>query len=225
MISFDNVGFRYGVGPEVLRDINMTLEGGSFHFLTGPSGAGKSTLLKLMHLSLRPTRGYMTIFDQDVATLRRRQIPPVRRRIGMVFQDFRLLEHLSVFDNTALPLRLAGTREKHVTRDVTEILKWVGLGDAMQASPRALSGGEQQRVAIARAVVARPSVLLADEPTGSVDDTIGRRIMRLFEELHRLGTAVIIATHNGGLVERFPHPRLELSEGRLVRLPGLGLPR
>jgi cell division transport system ATP-binding protein len=224
MISFDNVGFRYGVGPEVLRDINITLEAGSFHFLTGPSGAGKSTLLKLMHLSQRPTRGFMTIFDADVHALRRREIPPIRRRIGMVFQDFRLLQHLSVFDNAALPLRLAGVREKHVQRDVTEMLKWVGLGDAMHASPHALSGGEQQRVAIARAVVGRPGLLLADEPTGSVDDAIGRRIMRLFEELHRLGTAVVIATHNAGLIERFPHPKLELRDGTLVRLPGLGTP-
>jgi len=219
MISFDNVGFRYGVGPEILRDISITLEAGSFHFLTGPSGAGKSTLLNLMHLSLRPTRGLLTVFDKDIGALRRRDLPPLRRRIGMVFQDFRLLDHLSVFDNAALPLRLVGTREKHVRRDVTEILEWVGLGRELNVSPRALSGGEQQRVAIARAVVARPSVLLADEPTGSVDEEIGRRIIRLFEELHRLGTAVVIATHNWDLVDRFPHPRLELNDGQLVRLP------
>ena len=219
MISFDNVGFRYGVGPEILRDISITLEAGSFHFLTGPRGAGKSTLLNLMHLSLRPTRGLLTVFDKDIGALRRRDLPPLRRRIGMVFQDFRLLDHLSVFDNAALPLRLVGTREKHVRRDVTEILEWVGLGRELNVSPRALSGGEQQRVAIARAVVARPSVLLADEPTGSVDEEIGRRIIRLFEELHRLGTAVVIATHNWDLVDRFPHPRLELNDGQLVRLP------
>jgi len=218
MISFDNVGFRYGIGPEILRDISITLEAGSFHFLTGPSGAGKSTLLNLMHLSLKPTRGFLTVFDKDVGLLRRHQMPPLRRQIGMVFQDFRLLDHLSVFDNAALPLRLVGTRERHVRRDVTEILEWVGLGDALHASPRALSGGEQQRVAIARAVVARPTLLLADEPTGSVDEVIGRRIIRLFEELHRLGTAVVIATHNWDMVERFPHPRLELNDGRLVRL-------
>jgi len=187
--------------------------------LTGPRGAGKSTLLNLMHLSLRPTRGLLTVFDKDIGALRRRDLPPLRRRIGMVFQDFRLLDHLSVFDNAALPLRLVGTREKHVRRDVTEILEWVGLGRELNVSPRALSGGEQQRVAIARAVVARPSVLLADEPTGSVDEEIGRRIIRLFEELHRLGTAVVIATHNWDLVDRFPHPRLELNDGQLVRLP------
>jgi cell division transport system ATP-binding protein len=219
MISFDNVGFRYGVGSEILSDISITLEAGTFHFLTGPSGAGKSTLLGLMHLRLRPTRGSLAIFDKDVSVFGRQDAPALRRRIGMVFQNFRLLDHLNVFDNTALPLRLTGMRERQIKRDVTEMLEWVGLGAAMNASPAALSGGEQQRVAIARAVVGRPSLLLADEPTGSVDDEIGHRIMRLFEELHRLGTAVVIATHNWNLIERFPHPRLELAEGRLVRLP------
>jgi cell division transport system ATP-binding protein len=216
MISFDNVGFRYGVGPEILQDISLNLEAGSFHFLTGPSGAGKSTLLNLMHLSLRPTRGVISIFGNDVGALRRRRMPAIRRRIGMVFQNFRLLDHFSVFDNVALPLRLAGTGEREVRRDVGEILEWVGLGDALNASPRALSGGEQQRVAIARAVVNRPGLLLADEPTGSVDEAIGQRVMRLFEELNRLGTAVVIATHSRSLVERFPHPTIELSGGHLL---------
>lgn len=216
MISFDNVGFRYGVGPEVLRDVSVKLEAGSFHFLTGASGAGKTTLLNLIHLSLKPTRGFLTILGHDVGSLKRRRMPTVRRQIGMVFQDFRLLDHISVFDNVALPLRLADLGERQIRRDVNEILGWVGLGDAMEASPRALSGGEQQRVAIARAVVSRPSILLADEPTGSVDETIGARIMRLFEELHRLGTAVVIATHSPLLLERFPHPRLELADGALV---------
>ncbi len=216
MISFDNVGFRYGVGPEVLRDVSVTLEAGSFHFLTGASGAGKTTLLNLIHLSLKPTRGFLTVLGNDVGTLKRRRMPTVRRQIGMVFQDFRLLDHITVFDNVALPLRLADLSERQIRRDVNEILTWVGLGDATEASPRALSGGEQQRVAIARAVVSRPTILLADEPTGSVDETIGARIMRLFEELHRLGTAVVIATHNPMLLERFPHPRLELIDGTLT---------
>jgi cell division transport system ATP-binding protein len=222
MITFDNVGFRYGAGPEILHDVSLTLEAGSFHFLTGGSGAGKSTLLNLMHLSLRPSRGFLSIFGQDVGTMRRRKKPPLRRQIGIVFQDFRMLDHISVFDNVALPLRLAGERERQIRRDVTEILEWVGLGDSLDASPRALSGGEQQRVAIARAVVGRPRLLLADEPTGSVDETIAHRVMRLFEELHRLGTAVVIATHNWNLVERFPHARLELTNGRVVRLPAAG---
>jgi cell division transport system ATP-binding protein len=220
MISFDNVGFRYGVGPEILRDVSVTIEAGSFHFLTGPSGAGKSTLLNMMHLGLRPTRGFLSILGQDVGTLSRRKAPALRRQIGMVFQDFRLLGHMSVFDNVALPLRLAGVREREIRRDVAEIVQWVGLGDAMRASPRALSGGEQQRVAIARAVVARPGLLLADEPTGSVDEAIGQRIIRLFEELHRLGTAVVIATHNQSLIDRFPHALLQLADGQLIRQPG-----
>jgi cell division transport system ATP-binding protein len=220
MISFDNVGFRYGVGPEILHDVSVSIEPGSFHFLTGASGAGKTTLLNMMHLSLRPTRGFLSVFGQDVGALRRGRMPALRRQIGMVFQDFRLLDHVSVFDNVALPLRLAGEKEREIRRDVTAILEWVGLGDALQASPRALSGGEQQRVAIARAVVARPGILLADEPTGSVDETIGQRILRLFEELNRLGTAIVIATHNNSLIERFPHAKLELSDGNLVRLPG-----
>ncbi len=219
MISFDNVGFRYGVGPEILRDVSVTLEAGSFHFLTGASGAGKTTLLNLIHLSLKPTRGFLTVLGNDVGTLKRRRMPTVRRQVGMVFQDFRLLDHITVFDNVALPLRLADLGERQIRRDVNEILTWVGLGDATEASPRALSGGEQQRVAIARAVVSRPSILLADEPTGSVDETIGARIMRLFEELHRLGTAVVIATHNPLLLERFPHSRLELVDGTLMPSP------
>lgn len=217
MISFENVGFRYGVGPEVLRDVSLSIATGSFHFLTGPSGAGKSTLLSLMHLRLRPTRGLLTVFGHEAGALKRRDSPALRRRIGVVFQDFRLLDHLSVFDNVALPLRLERMREREIKQNVTEILAWVGLGDVLGASPRALSGGEQQRVAIARAVVNRPSLLLADEPTGSVDETIGHRIMRLFEELHRLGTSVVIATHSPALIERFPHPRLELADGRVFR--------
>jgi cell division transport system ATP-binding protein len=224
MISFDNAAFQYGAGPEILRDISLTLEAGSFHFLTGPSGAGKSTLLNLIHLGLRPTRGYFSLFGEEVTTLPRRKMPALRRRIGVVFQDFRLLDHLSVFDNVALPLRLAGRRERDIKRDATEILEWVGLGDSLGAGPRSLAGGQQQRVAIARAVVNRPAILLADEPTGSLDETIGARVIRLFEELNRLGTAVVIATHNPALFERFPHARLALADGQLVRFPAAGQP-
>ena len=138
MILFDNVGYRYGIGPEVLHDISMSIEAGSFHFLTGPSGAGKSTLLALMHLRLKPTRGFLTVFGQDAGSLKRRDKPALRQRIGSIFQDFKLLDHLSVFDNVALPLRLGRERDRETDRNVTEILRWVGLGDAMHASPRAL---------------------------------------------------------------------------------------
>ena len=225
MITFENVGFRYGVGPEILRNVSVTIEPGSFHFLTGPSGAGKSTLLGLMHLRLIPTHGLLTIFGQEIAALKRRDRPAIRRRIGAVFQDFSLLDHLSVFDNVALPLRLEGRKERDLRQDVTELLRWVGLGDAMEARPRALSGGEQQRMAIARAIIARPALLLADEPTGSVDETMGNRILRLFEELHRLGTAIVIATHNRALVERFPHRRLQLIDGHIYRDDRIEAPR
>jgi cell division transport system ATP-binding protein len=217
MIRFEEVGFRYGNGPEILRDVDLDLAPGSFHWLVGASGAGKSTLLKLLHLADRPTRGRVEAFGEDLSALRRRHLPKLRRQIGMVFQDFRLLDHLTVFDNVALPLRLARVRDSAVRKDVGEMLDWVGLGDVADADPRTLSGGQQQRVAIARAVVARPLLLLADEPTGSVDEATGTRILRLFQELHRLGTTVLVATHNELLLERFPHPVLRLEDGQLVQ--------
>ncbi|HET7594928.1 MAG TPA: ATP-binding cassette domain-containing protein, partial [Stellaceae bacterium] len=178
---------RYGAGPEVLRDINMRLPPGSFHFLTGPSGAGKSTLLKLMYLAERPSRGLISLFDREIATTPRRELPALRRRIGVVFQDFRLIDHLSAFDNAALPLRVSGLAESQIREHVAELLSWVGLADHLDAKPATLSGGQQQRVAIARAVISRPSLLLADEPTGNVDDEMALRLLRLFEEMNKLG--------------------------------------
>ena len=218
MVRFENVGMRYGPGPEVLRDVTFMLEAGSFTFLTGPSGAGKTTLLKLMYLGDAPSRGLITMFGYDLAIARRREFPALRRRIGVVFQDFRLLNHLSAFDNVALPLRIAGKRPADYRRDVEELLSWVGLGDRLNANPPTLSGGEQQRVAIARAVVGRPDLLLADEPTGNVDPEIGQRLIRLFEELNRLGTTVLIATHDRGLIERTRAREMRLVDGRLVEL-------
>ena len=215
MVRFENVGMRYGAGPEILRDITFHLELGSFHFLTGSSGAGKSSLLKLMYLADRPSRGLISLFDRDIATTPRRDMPGLRRRIGVVFQDFRLIDHLSAFDNAALPLRVAGIDEAQIKEHVTELLSWVGLGDHLNARPPTLSGGQQQRVAIARAVIRRPSLLLADEPTGNVDEELAVRLMRLFEELNKLGTTLVIATHNQSLVERFDHPHLHLSNGEL----------
>jgi len=219
MVRFENVGMRYGPGPEVLRDVTFALEAGSFTFLTGPSGAGKTTLLKLMQLCEPPSRGLISLFGHDLATARRKSFPAIRRRIGVVFQDFRLLDHLSAFDNVSLPLRLAGRRAEDYARDVEELLTWVGLGERMRARPPTLSGGEQQRVAIARAVVARPDLLLADEPTGNVDAEIGERLIRLFGELNRLGTTVLIATHDRSLLEALPKAReMRLVDGRLVEL-------
>ncbi len=215
MVRFENVGMRYGSGPEILRDISMSLAPGSFHFLTGPSGAGKSSLLKLMYLAERPSRGLVNLFGKDIATLPRQELPPLRRRIGVVFQDFRLIDHLSAVDNVSLPLRVAGLPEEEIRSHVTELLRWVGLADHLNARPATLSGGQQQRVAIARAVISRPSLLVADEPTGNVDEDMGFRLLRLFDELNRLGTTMVVATHNERLVARFNHPRLHLENGEL----------
>ena len=216
VVRFENVGMRYGTGPEVLRDLSFSLEPASFHFLTGPSGAGKSSLLKLLYLARLPSRGLITLFGRDVATIARADMPELRRQVGVVFQDFRLLNHLSVFDNVALPLRITGLREATARKHVVELLTWVGLADSLDARPPTLSGGQQQRVAIARAVISRPSLLLADEPTGNVDDAIAVRLLYLFEELNRLGTTVVIATHNNALVSRFDRPHMRLESGSLT---------
>ena len=216
ILRFAGVGLRYGRGEEVLREVSFELEAGSFHFLTGPSGAGKSSLLKLIYRAERPSRGLITLFGQDLAVLPRPQLPLLRRRIGVVFQEFRLLDHLSAFDNAALPLRLAGAAPKTYRDDVAEMLTWVGLGSKLHAMPATLSGGEKQRLAIARAVMGRPDILLADEPTGNVDHEMGLRILRLFVELNRLGTTVLIASHDLDLVARSGMPELRLDQGRLT---------
>ena len=214
IIRLENVGLRYGPGPEVLRDISLNLAPGSFHFLTGASGAGKSSLLRLLFLGLRPTRGRVTLFGHDIARTKRYQLPALRRRIGVVFQEFRLLDHLSTLDNVALPLRVRGVREPEIARHVPELLSWVGLEDHMYSKPPTLSGGQKQRVAIARAVIGRPDLLLADEPTGNVDDHIAQRLLYLFEELNKLGATVLVATHNEQLIQQFSyHPRLHIEDG------------
>lgn len=215
MIRFEHVGLRYGIGPEVLSDIGFLLQPGSFHFLCGPSGAGKSSLLSLLYLGRKPTRGVVSMFGQNVAQVPRAQRAAMRQKIGVVFQDFRLLGHLSAFDNVALPLRLSGRPEKEVRNNVRELLEWVGLGDSMHVLPDTLSGGQQQRIAIARAVINRPKLLLADEPTGNLDDEIGYRLMTLFEQLNRMGTTILVATHNQQMMERFGHQRLILEKGSL----------
>src|SRR6201990_739295 len=215
LVRFENVGLRYGPGAEILRDLSFHIEPHSFQFLTGPSGAGKSSLLRLLFLSIKPTRGLITAFGSDVATMTKEELATHRRRIGIVFQDFRLLDHMTTYENVALPFRVMGRDEDTYRREVIDLLKWVGLGDRMDALPPILSGGEKQRAAIARAVISRPQLLLADEPTGSVDPTLGRRLLRLFIELNRLGTAVIIATHDITLMDQYEARRLVLHQGRL----------
>jgi cell division transport system ATP-binding protein len=218
LLQFANVGLRYDIGPEILRDITFSIEPGTFHFLTGRSGAGKTSLLRMMFLGLTPTRGEIRLFGKDIGYLPHREWPSLRRRMGVVFQDFRLIDHLTAFENVALPLRIAGQAMSEFEADVKELLTWVGLGDRIDATPDSLSGGEKQRVAIARAVVAKPDLLLADEPTGNVDAEIGRRLLYLFAELNRLGTSVVIATHDRSLVELIDAPELRLEGGHLVRL-------
>jgi len=216
VIRFENVSMRYGRGPEVLTDIAFALPRGSFHFLTGPSGSGKSSILKLIYLAERAAGGRIELFGQDLAGLKRRSRPQIRRRIGVVFQDFRLLDHLSVFDNAALAPRIAGRKPSDYRGDVADLLAWVGLGEKIHAFPPALSGGEKQRLAIARAVINRPDLLIADEPTGNVDEAMGLRLLRLFLELNRVGTTVLIASHDSELVAKSGMPAIALAEGRLA---------
>ena len=216
IVQFDNVGLRYGSDREVLSDVSFTLHPGSFYFLTGASGAGKTSLLKLLYLAQRPSRGMIRMFGTDAITLPRERLPGFRRRIGVVFQDFRLVPHLSAFDNVALPLRVQGVPERDILRPVTDMLEWVQLADRIHALPAQLSGGEQQRVAIARAVIHRPELLIADEPTGNVDPEMAVKLLRLFEALNRIGTTVVVATHDVHLLKRVPDSLImRLDRGRL----------
>lgn len=215
MIRLENIGLSYDHATQVLRDVSFELRPGSFHFLTGPSGAGKTSLLRMMFLSLQPSHGRISLFDQDVTRISPAKRANLRRRIGIVFQDFRLLDHLTTWQNVALPLRVLGKKEAEYKEDVTDLLQWVGLGDRMHSAPSVLSGGEKQRAAIARAVIGKPELLLADEPTGNVDPQMARRLLRLFVELNRLGTSVVIATHDHQLMRHNKAPRLELHEGHV----------
>jgi len=217
IVSFENVELAYGDNPPILRDINFTLTQGSFHFLTGSSGAGKTSLLRIIFLAKRPTRGQVLLFGEPIASLPRRALANIRRKIGVVFQEFRLLEHLSIYENTALPLRVTGQKEAHYRATVLDLLDWVGLSHCLDATPSILSGGEQQRAAIARAVVSQPQIIIADEPTGNVDTQMGQRLMRLFIELNKLGTTILIATHDQHLWQAFDYPRLHLEAGTLAR--------
>ena len=214
---FDNVGLRYGTGKEILTDISFSLWPGSFYFLTGASGAGKTSLLKLLYLAQRPSRGIIRMFGSDVITMPRSRLPGFRRRLGVVFQDFRLVDHLSAFDNVALPLRIAGVDESELVQPVSDMLEWVGLAHRSEARPETLSGGEKQRVAIARAVIGRPDILLADEPTGNLDPATSVGIMRLLDRINRSGTTVVMATHDRSVVDTMRRRVIELDRGMIVR--------
>jgi cell division transport system ATP-binding protein len=215
LVRFENVGLRYGLGAEILRDLTFDIAPRSFQFLSGQSGAGKTTLLKLITAALKPTRGLVNLFGDDVSRMSKDKVTDIRRRIGIVHQDFKLLDHLTTYENVALPLRVQGKSEDNYRGEVIELLRWVGLGDRMYVPPAILSGGEKQRAAIARALIARPELLLADEPTGNVDPILAKRLVRLFIELNKLGTAIVMATHDWGLMDQIDARRLTLTDGRI----------
>jgi cell division transport system ATP-binding protein len=212
IVEFSSVKYTYpkALAPTI-NNFTLHLQPGSFHFICGPSGVGKTTLFKMLYMDMVPTGGTLKMFGHDVSTLTREQIAQIRRRMGIVFQDFRLLKQLTVWENVCLPLTLLGPLTPAQEKGVREILDWVGLAGKLDASPDSLSGGEKQRVAIARAVVNRPKLLIADEPTGNVDDGMGKRIMHLLTELHKHGTTVLVATHSQDLVRTFGFPCLSLN--------------
>jgi cell division transport system ATP-binding protein len=214
VVQLEGVGMRYGARP-ALQDVDLRLTAGSFHFVVGPSGAGKTSLLRVLSLSHPPAEGKLVLFGRDVVKLGQDEQAAVRRRIGVVFQDLRLLDHLSAFDNVALPLRIKGASDEQISASVPELLTWLGLGEVMERRPGELSMGQRQLVAVSRAVMCRPSLLLADEPTSSVDEARARRLMHLFLSLKRLGTAILFVTHAETILNRYPFPVLRMEDGRL----------
>lgn len=220
MIKFDRVSKRYPGGYEALKGVSFAIERDEMVFLTGHSGAGKSTLLKLMMVMERPTQGQVIINGQNLRGLPNRKIPPLRRDIGVVFQNHQLLFDRTVFDNVALPLIIAGYQPREVGRRVRAALDKVGLLSKEKLMPVTLSGGEQQRVGIARAVVNKPKILLADEPTGNLDPDLSAEIMHLFEQFNQVGVTVLIASHDLALIARLPHRMMTLREGQIVARPG-----
>lgn len=217
MITLEHIAMEYTVGQPILKDISLTLERGSFHFLTGASGAGKSTLLSLLSLQGRATHGKFHMFGENVTNMRREELPRLRRRIGIVLQDYRLLSHLTVLENVSLPLKVIGESDNEITPKALELLEWIGLSEQQNAKPDTLSGGQKQRAAIARAVITKPDILLADEPTGNLDSDLAQRFMYLFEALNQTGTTVMVATHDEHLISLFDYPTLRLKDGSLLR--------
>ncbi|MBE0369350.1 cell division ATP-binding protein FtsE [Pseudoalteromonas sp. MMG013] len=219
MIKFEQVSKTYPGGHRALEKVTFELARNELAFLTGHSGAGKSTLLKLISVMERPSAGHVYINGVDLNVINNRQIPFVRRDIGIIFQNHRLLERYNVFDNVALPLVIEGMHHKHIAKRVHAALDKVGLLEKIRCQPSTLSGGEQQRVGIARAIVNSPPLLLADEPTGNLDPELSMEILQLFEDFNRHGTAVLIATHDLGLIARMKYRSLTLDHGRLMQDP------
>ena len=216
MIRLYHVFKNYGSGPDAISDLNLQVAKGEFVFITGPSGAGKTTLLKLMYLSERANRGQVLMNGVNLSTLSKRKIPHLRRAVGVVFQDFKLLNSLSIMNNVAFPLEVLGMPAREIKKRVMRVLKFVGLEEKVGARPMELSGGEQQRVAIARAVVNEPPILLADEPTGNLDSELTLDIIKLLDYIHKRGATIIMATHNKDIVERFHKRVVSLVRGRIV---------
>lgn len=216
VVRFERLGLRYGRGPEILSDVDMCLNKGSFTFLTGPSGAGKSSLLKLCYMDLKQSRGLISLFGNDISSISQKAKYSIKKRIGVILQDFRLIDHLTVFENVALPLRVSGEKRRNYTKDICELLQWVGLGDRMDALPKTLSGGEKQRAAIARAIISKPDLIIADEPTGNVDEVMSKRLLKLFIEMNRSGTTILIATHDKKLVKGINANILNIENGTLI---------
>ena len=204
----------------MLKDISLKVPKGSFHFLTGSSGAGKSSLLNLFALTMRPSSGKLKLFSQDVTKMTHEQLPLLRRKVGSVVQDFQLLDHLTVAQNIALPQKISGKSAQETNGKVNELLEWIGLMPFRDVKPPLLSGGQKQRVAIARAVINNPPLLLADEPTGNLDPKLSKRFMYLFESLNKMGTTIILATHDESLIRSFAYPVLNLKDGKVVQERG-----
>ena len=217
MIEFRNVTKEYPGGTLALDEVDFTIDKGEFVFILGHSGAGKSTLLKLMLKEEEPTDGDITIADYNLSRIRRRKVPYLRRELGVVFQDFRLIPTMTAYENVAFAMRVTNVSAREIRRRVPYILKLVGLEDKSQVYPEQLSGGEQQRVALARALVHNPKIILADEPTGNIDPKLSMEIIELLKEINKLGTTVVVVTHDNSIVNRFKERTIILRNGRVLR--------
>lgn len=224
MLRLEQIALSYGPDREVLQEIDLTLRPGGCVFLMGPSASGKTSLLHVLGLVQMPSAGRYSLFQREVAEMPPIELCAMRRRIGMVFQDLRLLDHLSAFDNIALPLRVNGGQDQQIGGVVAEMMGWLGLAELRDAVPGDLSMAQRQLVAVARAVIARPGLLLCDEPTSHVDDKLARRIMHLFAQLSKLGSMVVLSTHDRDLVERHRYPILRMSRGRMTRPTAVAAP-